>query len=411
MKRSIFILTAAMAACAQVAQAGGFMLMEQTAAGLGRANAGAGVFGDDASAAWFNPAGMTLLTGKRFQVGTALGAVDGKFEATNGTTDNASDGIVPIPFMHATFQLTDRIWFGLSVDVPFGMQTKYNDNFVGRDRGISAKVQTIDINPSLAFKVNDAISLGVGVSAQYGSVELVNGFPYDRSLSTKVKGSDIAWGVNAGVMFVPTENTRFGLAWRSAVSHDLDGHLNAYANTAASGETPNFVATRTDSTVKFKTPQTVILSGAWDINEKWTVAGTFRWSDWSTFVDLPVYSRATGTRVGVTQENWKDCYLFSVGADYRYSDEWTFRAGTAYETSTIREAKYRMTTVPDSARLWLSLGAGWKPNKEWQVDVGYLFMHGLGHSRITESSSSDTTIGTYKRMNVHMLAVQAMYSF
>ena len=155
----------------------------------------------------------------------------------------------------------------------------------------------------------------------------------------------------------------------------------------------------------------MILSGAWDINEKWTVAGTFRWSDWSTFVDLPVYSRATGTRVGVTQENWKDCYLFSVGADYRYSDEWTFRAGTAYETSTIRESKYRMTTVPDSARLWLSLGAGWKPNKEWQVDVGYLFMHGLGHSRITESSSSDTTIGTYKRMNVHMLAVQAMYSF
>ncbi len=409
MKRSIFILTAAMAACAQVAQAGGFMLMEQTAAGLGRANAGAGVFGDDASAAWFNPAGMTLLTGKRFQVGTALGAVDGKFEATNGTTDNASDGIVPIPFMHATFQLTDRIWFGLSVDVPFGMQTKYNDNFVGRNRGISAKVQTIDINPSLAFKVNDAISLGVGVSAQYGSVELVNGIA-GTGLSSKVKGSDIAWGANAGVMFVPTENTRFGLAWRSAVSHDLDGHLNAYTNTGTA-TAPNLVATRTDSTVKFKTPQTVILSGAWDINEKWTVAGTFRWSDWSTFVDLPVYSRATGTRIAATQENWKDCYLFSVGADYRYNDEWTFRAGTAYETSTIRESKYRMTTVPDSARWWLSLGAGWKPNKEWQVDVGYLFMHGLGHSRITEKSTSDTTIGKYKRMNVHMLAVQAMYSF
>ncbi len=399
MKRSIFILTAAMAACAQVAQAGGFMLMEQTAAGLGRANAGAGVFGDDASAAWFNPAGMTLLTGKRFQVGTALGAVDGKFEATNGTTDNASDGIVPIPFLHTTFQLTDRLWLGLSVDVPFGMQTKYNDNLYARDRGISAKVQTIDVNPSLAFKVNDAISLGVGVSAQYGFVELVNGKTVsDTQISTKVKGSDIAWGVNAGVMVVPTENTRFGLAWRSSVSHDLDGHLYMPSGSQK-------------TTVKFKTPQTVILSGAWDINEKWTVAGTFRWSDWSTFVDLPVYSRATGTRINVTEENWKDCYLFSVGADYRYNDEWTFRVGTAYETSTIREAKYRMTTVPDSARWWLSLGAGWKPNKEWQLDVGYLFMHGLGHSRITKSANDDTTMGTYKRMNVHMLAVQAMYNF
>ncbi len=397
MKRSIFILTAAMAACAQVAQAGGFMLMEQTASGLGRANAGAGVFGDDASAAWFNPAGMTLLKGNRLQAGSAFGLVDGKFEGTDGSTDNADDGIVPIPFMHATFQLTDRLWLGLSVDVPFGMQTKYEDNFIARDRGISAKVQTIDFNPSLAYKINDAISLGVGVSAQYGSVELVNGYP-GTSYSTRVKGSDVAWGVNAGVMVVPTENTRFGLAWRSAVSHDLDGHFYSARGTQ-------------DSTVKFKTPQTVIFSGAWDVNEKWTVAGTFRWSDWSTFVELPVINRSTGERIGATAENWKDCYLFSVGADYRYNDEWTFRAGTAYETSTIRESKYRMTTVPDSARLWISLGAGWKPNKEWQLDVGYLFMHGLGHSRITESSESDTTIGTYKRVNVHMLAVQAMYSF
>ncbi len=395
MKRSIFILTAAVAACAQVAQAGGFMLMEQTASGLGRANAGAGVFGDDASAAWFNPAGMTLLTGKRIQAGSAFGVVDGKFEATDGSTDNARDGVVPIPFLHTTFQLTDKLWFGFSVDVPFGMQTKYNDNFVGRDRGISAKVMTVDMNPSLAYKINDAISLGVGISAQYGSVELVNGY---HGTSTRVKGSDIAWGANAGVMVVPTENTRFGLAWRSAVSHDLDGHFYSAAGTQ-------------DSTVKFKTPQTVIFSGAWDINKQWTVAGTFRWSDWSTFVDLPVYNRSTGTRIVATQENWKDCYLFSIGADYRYNDEWTFRAGTAYETSTIRESKYRMTTVPDSARWWLSLGAGWKPNKEWQLDVGYLFMHGLGHSRITESSGSDKTIGTYKRVNVHMLAVQAMYSF
>ena len=403
MKRRIFALTAVAVACAQGAYAGGFMLMEQTAAGLGRANAGAGVFGDDASAAWFNPAGMTLLKGSRFQVGSALGLVDGKYVSKRGGgSDNARDGIVPIPFLHTTYQLTDNLWVGFSIDVPFGMQTKYKDSFDGRDRGISAKVKTFDFNPSIAYKVNDAISVGVGVSAQYGSVELANGYP-GTSLSTKVKGSDVAWGANAGVMIVPTENTRFGLAWRSAVKHDLDGHLNAYSKTTGK-------PTKTDSTVKFKTPQTIILSGAWDINEKWTVAGTFRWSDWSTFVDLPVYTRS-GTRITATEENWKDCYLFSLGADYRYSDEWTYRAGIAYETSTIREAKYRMTTVPDSARLWLSLGASWKPTKEWQFDAGYLFMHGIGHSRITASSKSDETIGTYKRMNVHMLAVQAVYSF
>ena len=406
MKRRIFALTAVAVACAQGAYAGGFMLMEQTAAGLGRANAGAGVFGDDASAAWFNPAGMTLLEGKRFQIGSALGLVDGKYVSRRGAaSDNARDGIVPIPFLHTTYQLTDNLWVGFSIDVPFGMQTKYKDSFDARDRGISAKVKTFDFNPSIAYKINDAISIGAGVSAQYGSVELGNGLPGFPTLSTKVKGSDIAWGANVGVMIVPTENTRFGLAWRSSIKHDLDGHLNAYALT-----TSGLVATRTDSTVKFKTPQTIIFSGAWDVNEKWTVAGTFRWSDWSTFVDLPIYTRS-GTYITATDENWKDCYLFSLGADYRYSDEWTYRAGIAYETSTIREAKYRMTTVPDSSRLWLSLGASWKPTKAWQFDAGYLFMHGLGHSLITASSSSDETIGAFDRMNVHMLAVQAVYSF
>lgn len=404
MKRILLAATAVLALGTQAAQAGGFMLMEQSAAGIGRANAGAGVFGDDASAAWFNPAGMTLMQGKYFQVGTALGVIDAKYESKRGgASDNAFDGIVPVPFMHTTLQLTDSIWAGVSIAVPFGMQTKYKDSFDARDRGIFAKVQTIDVNPSLAFKVNDAFSVGVGVSAQYGSMELINGKTVQitdtttAKISTKVKGTDVAWGVNAGVMFTPREDMRFGLAWRSNVKHDLDGHLYTPSGT-------------TDSTVPFKTPQTVILSGAWDINPQWTVAGTIRWSDWSVFKELPVNTRS-GRNLATTKENWKDCYLFSVGADYRYSDEWTFRAGTAYETSTIREDKYRMTTVPDSNRLWLSVGATWHASKQLQCDVGYLFLHAIGSSPITESAESTQVIGDYKRTNVHMFGVQAMYSF
>lgn len=395
MKRILFAATAALALGAQVSYAGGFMLMEQSAAGIGRANAGAGVFGDDASAAWFNPAGMTLMQGKHFQAGTALGVIDAKYESKHsGASDNAMDGIVPVPFMHTTLQLTDSIWAGVSIAVPFGMQTKYKDSFEARARGLSAKVQTIDVNPSLAFKINDAFSVGVGVSAQYGSMEMVSGL--GDGLKAKVKGSDVAWGVNAGVMFKPREDMRFGLAWRSSVKHDLDGHFYTPIKTY-------------DTTVPFKTPQTVILSGAWDVNPQWTVAGTIRWSDWSVFKELPIKSGST--EVKSTPENWKDCYLFSVGADYRYSDAWTFRAGTAYETSTIREDKYRMPTVPDSSRLWLSVGATWHASKQLQCDVGYLFLHALGSSPITESDNSTRVVGDYKRTNVHMFGVQAMYSF
>lgn len=399
MKRCFFTLTAvALATCVQTAQAGGFMLMEQSAAGIGRSNAGAGIVGDDASAAWFNPAGMTLLEGNRFQVGSAFGLVDGEYQSKRGGRgDNAGDGVVPIPFMHTTFQLSDSLWAGLSIAVPFGMQTKYRNDFEARNRGISAKVQTIDVNPSLAYKINDAFSVGVGFSAQYGKVELVNGLPIAPTLSTKVKGDDIDWGVNVGAMFTPREDMRFGLAWRSSVSHDLEGHL--------------YTPTRTyDSKVKFKTPQTVILTGVWDVNDKWTVAGTFRWSDWSTFKELSVYSNS-GATLATTPENWKDCYLVSVGADYRFNDSWTFRAGAAYESSTIREDRFRMTTVPDSSRMWLSVGATWHVNKQWQCDVGYLFLHALGDARITESATSDVTMGDYKHTNVHMFGVQAVYRF
>ncbi|HBN73659.1 MAG TPA: hypothetical protein DD376_02685 [Sutterella sp.] len=401
MKRILFAATAVLALGTQASYAGGFMLMEQSAAGIGRANAGAGVFGDDASAAWFNPAGMTLLQGKRFQAGTALGVVDAKYESKNGgASDNAYDGIVPIPFMHTTLQLTDSVWAGLSIAVPFGMQTKYKDSFEAGVRGLSAKVQTIDVNPSIAFKVNDMFSVGVGVSAQYGSKELRTG---QNSQINKVKGSDVAWGVNAGILFKPRDNMRFGLAWRSSVKHDLDGHMYM-----PSGVTY-------DTTVPFKTPQTVILSGAWDVNPQWTVAGTFRWSDWSVFKTLSVNSRQGGGALATTEENWKDCYLFSLGADYRYSDAWTFRAGAAYESSTIREDKYRMTTVPDSSRLWLSVGATWHASKQLQCDVGYLFLHALESSPITklgqDRKPTDEVFGDYKRTNVHMFGVQAVYRF
>jgi len=401
MRFKSFALLFALSSFVPTAFAGGFMLTEQSMSGMGRAHAGAGIIGDDASAVWYNPAGMTLLDGGRIEAGGAFGYLDLAYQsAATGQKDNGRKATVPIPFIHATYQLNDSVWLGMSITVPFGMETDYAWNFDGRNRGIAAQVKTFDFNPNIAYKVNDAVSIGLGVSAQYGRASFESGVPGTQDYSGKFTGHDISWGMNVGVMFKPADNVKAGLAWRSKIAHKLSGDFY----TKKSQRTVIQQAAKLD----FDAPQSVLLTGVWEASPLWTLAASVRWAQWSSFKDLTIRT-ASGNHS--TEQNWKDCWLVSIGADYRLNDAWTLRAGSAYESSTLRADRYRMTTVPDGARVWFSLGATWRVSKRLQGDFGYLYMHALGDVRITASTHSETTIGTYDRVDAHMLGAQFVYRF
>ena len=390
-------------AFASQAYAAGFQLSEQSAIQMGRAMAGAGVVGDDLSAVHYNPAGMTLLPGTRMQATGTWVAVNLDYEGDSGQKENGRLKGQMIPAGFITHQLTDNVWTGLGLTVPYGMGTEYNKNWEGKDRGTESMILTFDINPNVAWKVNEKLSLGAGVSLQYAKAKLGMGTDYYPTpaglapMDCVIKGDSWAWGWNVGVMFQPVDTVRIGLAYRSSIDHDAEGHTDAIV--------AGHAMPRSDMKVSLKTPDTVTLSATWEATDALRLSGTARWSKWSNFDTLLVENATLPNQTVVN--NWDDTWFFSVGADYEIDSQWTVRGGVAYDQGPVAN-KNRMAVVPDTDRVWLSAGTSYKCTNNLTFDFGATYIKGVGD---TDLYTADGKHGEYKSLDSYIFSAQMQYLF
>lgn len=418
---------AVMAVCAaSAAHAAGFMLTEQSAGALGRAYAGVGVDGTDLSGVYYNPATMTLHPGTQIQAGFVAVGLDLAFEGEkNGqaVTENGQYNTQAIPHGYISHQLNDSMWVGLAMTVPFGMGTEYDDNWAYANRGISAEVLTFDFNPNVAWKVSDKLSLGAGMSIQYAAADLKMQENLGiAKLDGEVDADSIAWGFNVGLMWSPLENLRFGLSYRSKVNHNAEGDFtidNIRDVQKGYEYIYGLAGTYGDARATISAPAWAMATAAWDVNELLSLYATFRWTDWSSFDTLDIKSSGLNPVGGVkTVENhWQDTYLVSVGADLRFTNWWTFRAGIGYETSAVDDPKYRTAIIPDADRLWLALGSSFKATENMQIDVSAAWLHGIGERNLWNSDGSNPIEGTpekagkFEDLDAYLFGVQLVYKF
>ncbi|WP_158253653.1 OmpP1/FadL family transporter [Chromobacterium alticapitis] len=443
---------AALFAAAPAAQAAGFQLTEQSVAGMGRAYAGAGVAGDDLSAAFYNPAGMTLLSGTRVQGGFTYAEIDAPFSGSNTTvsanpvtgkplgktTASAVDnGRAPgemIPNAYFTRQINNQWYVGLGLTTPFGLGARYSDNWGGRDNGISSSIMTLDINPSLAYKLDDRWSFGGGLSAQYAKADLKKG-AFLPGATGELHADSWGFGYNLGVMYSYSADTRVGLSYRSKIHHDAKGdYTNAgFADLPLApglalplSKLNGTYAGSADVTA----PESLLLSGYSKLNSKFAVGATARWTRWSRFDQLvvkgsPAFTYPAGfPGVGgktvdtttVIDNHWKNSWMFSVGGDYFYSDALTLRSGLGYETTPVPNAQHRNAMIPDANRVWLTLGAGYQISKQASIDVSYAYLRAVGDTKIDNTSkspfgTSSHLQGEYSSITGHLLGAQLQYRF
>ena len=383
------------AASTSAAVAGG-QLTEQSALGLGRAYAGMGVDGTDVSGLYYNPATMTLHTGTQAQFGFVGVGLNLDYNSKDGGSDHDENGRKQpeaVPNLFISHQINDVTWIGFGFTVPFGLSTEYDDNWEQAYEGTDAKIAVYDFNPTFAWKLSDKFSLGAGVSYQYVKAKL--GFNKSAvkngvisNTHTRLTGD--AWGWNVGAMWTPVENVRFGVSYRSAVGHTVNGDLNVTVNKPVFSK-----VITTPATVSMDAPAWAMLSAAWDVNDWLSLYGTMRWADWSSFKALTVEA---GPLFSSSQpKNWKDTYLYSVGYDARINSFWTLRGGIAYETSTIDDKYTRTGTIPDADRWWFAIGSSFHWTKDFQTDVGFAHLHGV-HERSLYNSEHEE-IGKFRKLD------------
>lgn len=415
MKHSLTALAVGVA-FSSAANAAGFMLTEQSAGALGRAYAGVGVDGTDLSGVYYNPATMTLHPGTQIQAGFVAVGLDLAFEGNDGvTTENGQYNTQAIPHGYISHQISDSMWVGLAMTVPFGMGTEYDDNWKYANRGISAEVLTFDFNPNVAWKISDKLSLGAGMSIQYAKADLkIAKSMYQQDFNSEIDADSIAWGFNVGLMWSPLDNLRFGLSYRSKINHNADGDLTFSNN-------PDIVGTMlpgsVDATATISTPAWAMATAAWDVNELLSLYATFRWTDWSSFDELTIDGGMHPTlpvQLGDTIKNkWQDTYLFSIGADLRFTNWWTFRAGIGYETSPIDDPSYRTAIIPDADRWWFALGSSFQATDNMQIDVSAAWLHGTGERDLWDNYREEggKVQGRFDKLDAYLFGVQLVYKF
>lgn len=401
-----------------VAHGAGFQLLEQNASGLGSAYAGSAAIGENASANYFNPASITLLPGMNVSAGAVAIKPSFKFSndgstsplGTAATGGNGGDAgsWAAVPNAHFTWEVNPRVWLGLSVGAPFGLMTDYEEGWAGRYHSEKFSIESINVNPSIAFKATDTLSIGVGVNwmqldADYRKAQFVpnqgGGLVPGGDLSAKVKAKGDAWGWNAGILWQATPDTRFGLSYRSKVKIDADGtttisnrNVPGTFNHPLYGTQPNPILSAVgsyDAETSVELPDTAIFSVVHQLNDRWTLLGDVSWTGWSSIPELKIEN--TGVQNAELDLRFKDSWRVALGAHYRYSDAWTFKGGVAWDQSPVRDDAYRPSALPDNDRYWLSLGAQYNFSKNTSIDVGYTHLF-VKSTSVNNASSKEAGV-------------------
>lgn len=372
------------------ASAAAFQLWEQNASGLGTAYAGSAAVADNASTVFFNPAGMTQLKGMQLSAGVTGIGLSGKFnnQGSTATGGNGGDagGWAAVPNAYLSWQLTPSLFVGFGVSAPFGLSTDYEDqNWVGRFQALKSEIKTINYNPSIAYRVNDKVSLGFGLNYQTIDAELT-------STGSRLTGDDAAWGWNAGALFTLSPAMRVGVSYRSAIDYRLEGSANGVLPIKAD----------------VKLPDTFILSVWQQVSDRWEAMGDLSYTRWNTVQSLNVINRNNGELLTSEPFNYDNAWRFAWGAAYRSSDALKLKFGIAYDRTPVRDT-YRSARVPDNDRLWFSLGGQWNAGNSGKVDLGYAYLY-LKDPDIAQTKGANTLRGDYD-VSVHLVGLQYSVGF
>jgi len=424
----VYVLVLVMAAAAPL-QAGGFAVTEKGASGLGNAYAGGAAVAEDAGTVYWNPAGMTRLAGHTAAASLVVTEPSYKFQSAQTATNALGLPIEPagagsgdagstvwLPNIFYSHSFSDRLKAGIDIVVPYSLDTKYDSLWVGRYYAVNSQLKTWDINPAVAYRINDRWSLGGGISAQYLDAELTNAvdfglinaldlgnaFPLIPSIPTsdgsmQVNGDDWGFGFNLGVLFELSEHTRFGFTYRSKVEHTLSGQASFTYPAAAPGVGTASGLVNQGVRLNLDMPASAALSGYHQIG-KWGLMGDVTWTQWSTLDELRIDYANAGVADDVTTLNWDDTFRIAVGVTWLFSEQWTWRGGLAYDQTPVPSATLQTPALPDEDSLWLSLGGSWKFSEDWDLDFGGAYIWSTGDADINKTTPSPpaTNENTYR---------------
>ncbi|ODP98835.1 long-chain fatty acid transporter [Salinivibrio sp. SS3] len=395
------------------AQGAGFQVAEHSATGLGRAYSGEAAIADNASTLARNPANMMLL--EKRQVSGAIHIVDPHIRIKDKTNNEEAKDVAPVkavPAFYFVSPQTDKWSWGIGLYTTYGVATDYPDDLQIGDIAGHTDLLTTNLNPALAYQVNDKWSVGVGLSLVYAKAELtrykgalaagLGGDKRDNLLS--LKGDAVGYGFNVGTTYHFNDDHRIGFGYRSEVALEFeDGDLNSY-------DTGISTPPKVDGDLELDLPEIYEVSGFHQLTDDFAMHYSWKRTGWRSFKELKATSsqcnNGTPNQCFYKDEQYKDNVRLSLGGTYQFNDAWTGRAGIAFD----EKAGKATLSIPDSDRYWYSTGFTYQYNADLTIDAAITWIRSRdGNFKETNGLGQDIEISS--KGDAYLSAVQLNYTF
>ncbi len=410
----------------QTAHAGGYMVGEMSARAGSMASAFTAI-ANDASAAWYNPAGVAFTHGKQVMLGTDLILTHASF-STNASnpkhpaSSNAKSGSFLVP--HGYFTYWDdksSIGAALGVNAPFGLETSWPDTAPFASKSTFSRLNMVMVNPSVVFKVSDTFSIALG--ADYGYMKRVD---FNTTIQDTT-GSGDGWGGNASLMY-QGDHFNIGVTYRSKIKVAIHGSATAKGQLAGIGAITG--ATTSSANTSVTLPDQLNIGLAYKPNNDWTLSADIDWVNWKRYKSLDItyasaaYRAAVKTLQGAVgapatgatsiPENWKATIAFKLGAEWAYNPHMRARFGYAFDPTPINNVDFS-PSIPGNDRHLFSVGYGYDFNETTTLDLGYMYVYILNRHQ-TQSPATPARApnsvknGDYKN-NAHVIMASLSHRF
>jgi long-chain fatty acid transport protein len=429
-------------ATASLARAAGFYLQEESAAGLGRAYAGAPVMGDTPSIMHYNPAGLTLLD-PRLQVEGALYGIfpdstlsdrgstirtPGTFGETvraHGNDGGNPYGPTPLAnlFIAGTVPYTDdRVRLGFGMTSPFGLVVAYDHGWFGRYDSTRSILKTFDFTPTIAVRATDWLSLGASLDVEYARAVLEQAIPNPAQNGGptafgdgrgRVKGDDTSVGYTIGALIQPTSRAKLGVGWRYGISHHLVGALDisGLSGIARPGNA------HVGGSAYLDEPNIVMIGGSYDLTSYLTLLGSVNWYGWHVFREIRIVADDPKIAPLVDKQDFQDTVGLAGGLEWAVTSHVRVRGGFQYDPTPTVD-RFRNTRMPDGDRYLLAFGGSYRFSDHFEWTFGYMhtFVNEANVNRVrtiyegTPLASTSITRATAST-GIDLVSVALLYRF
>lgn len=339
---------------------------------FGSAGAGHAAIGLGAGSAWANPATMVLVEDQQVGFGLIAAETDLQFESSDESESGGNAGSeLFIPSFAYTNQLNSHLSAGFAFVVPFGNAIDYDADWAGQNVATSASMETLQGMPSLAFRINDQISLGFGLTINETRVEQELTMQLDPrlpALDVELEADSLDYGWTIGGLYEINDQNRLGFVYRSAVESDLEGNSSL-------GEA------RYDTHLNWENPASIVLSGVHQVTNN----TTFLWDIGRTF-----YSEFETTNVEVDglmdlslHRNWQDANRYAIGAHYQLNPNMILQAGYSLDESPV-DTKDRNVDMPLDDIQRYTVGSLYQLSESTDIALGLEYAD-LGEPKVQSS--------------------------